>query len=32
MVDRLAGEGPRILRAVLRGRPRTPPDREPDAA
>ena len=32
MVDRLAGEGPRILRAMLHGRPRTPTDREPDAA
>ena len=32
MVDRLAGVGPRFLRAMLHGRPRTPTDREPDAA
>ena len=32
VVDRLASEGPRILRAMLHGRPRTPTDREPDAA
>jgi AcrR family transcriptional regulator len=31
IVDRLAGEGPRILRTMLHGRPRPPTGGEPDA-